>query len=65
MEFVGLEPGRIKLDWVSASEGDRYSKIVTEFTETIRELGPSKWKGDRQGGEIKLSEEQLILEGEG
>jgi F420-non-reducing hydrogenase iron-sulfur subunit len=43
MAFAGLEPERLRLDWVSASEGERFSKVVTEFTETIRALGPSQW----------------------
>jgi coenzyme F420-reducing hydrogenase delta subunit/NAD-dependent dihydropyrimidine dehydrogenase PreA subunit len=44
MEFAGLEPQRIKLDWVSASEGERFSRIVNEFTETVRALGPARWR---------------------
>ncbi len=39
LEFSGLEPDRLRLDWVSASEGERFSRIVTEFTETLRRLG--------------------------
>jgi ferredoxin len=45
MEFAGLEPERLRLDWVSASEGERYSQIVTEFVEAVRNLGPVKWRG--------------------
>ena len=44
MEFAGLEPERLRLDWVSASEGERFARIATEFTETVRALGPCKWK---------------------
>src|SRR5512136_1193917 len=44
LSFAGLEPERLKLDWVSASEGERFSRIATEFTETIRKLGPAHWK---------------------
>ncbi|MCD6384155.1 hydrogenase iron-sulfur subunit [Candidatus Sumerlaeota bacterium] len=36
----GIEPERVKLEWVSASEGERYAQVVKEFTEQIRELGP-------------------------
>jgi F420-non-reducing hydrogenase iron-sulfur subunit len=32
---------RVRLDWVSASEGARYASVITEFTEHIRALGPS------------------------
>lgn len=44
LEFVGLEPERLRLDWVSASEGDRFSRITSEFTESIRQIGPCQWK---------------------
>ncbi len=44
LEFSGLEPDRLRLDWVSASEGERFSRIVTEFTETVRRLGPNPWR---------------------
>ncbi len=46
MEKAGLEPERFKLEWISASEGERFSKVVEEFTEKIRALGPSKVKED-------------------
>jgi hypothetical protein len=36
----------LRLEWVSASEGEKFSKVVTEFTEQVRNLGPSKVKDD-------------------
>jgi coenzyme F420-reducing hydrogenase delta subunit/predicted transcriptional regulator len=45
LALTGLEPERLRLDWVSASEGQRFAQIVTEFTEQIRELGPSPVSG--------------------
>jgi len=44
LSFAGLEPERLKLDWVSASEGERFSKITTEFTQQMRELGRARWR---------------------
>ena len=44
MGFVGLEPERLHLDWVSASEGERYSWIATEFVDQVRALGPVHWQ---------------------
>jgi F420-non-reducing hydrogenase iron-sulfur subunit len=44
MTFTGLEPERLRLDWVSASEGERFARIVSEFTESVRSLGPCKWR---------------------
>jgi coenzyme F420-reducing hydrogenase delta subunit/ferredoxin len=43
MAFAGLEPERFRLDWVSASEGERFARIATEFTEAVRTLGPASW----------------------
>ncbi len=41
LEFSGIEPERLNLKWVSSAEGPRFAKVVTEFVEKIRELGPS------------------------
>ena len=38
---LGLEPQRVRLSWISASEGPRFAQVVSEFTEQIRALGPS------------------------
>jgi F420-non-reducing hydrogenase iron-sulfur subunit len=39
---LGIEDGRVRLDWVSASEGARFASIVTEMTEKVKALGPFK-----------------------
>ncbi len=44
LTFAGLESERLRLDWVSASEGERFSRIATEFTEAVRKLGPAPWR---------------------
>jgi F420-non-reducing hydrogenase iron-sulfur subunit len=40
LEAAGLNPERLRLEWVSASEGIRYAEIVTDFTNRLKELGP-------------------------
>ncbi|MBP7124756.1 hydrogenase iron-sulfur subunit [Myxococcota bacterium] len=40
----GIEEGRIRLEWISASEGDVFVKVVNEMTETVRALGPLDWQ---------------------
>jgi F420-non-reducing hydrogenase iron-sulfur subunit len=45
LESLGLESERIRLSWISASEGPRYKDVVTEFTENIKKLGPNPIKG--------------------
>ena len=41
LSFVGYEPERVRVDWVSASEGARFARVVGEFTEAVRGLGPT------------------------
>jgi F420-non-reducing hydrogenase iron-sulfur subunit len=36
----GIEDGRTRLEWVSASEGDHFAKLADEFTAQIKALGP-------------------------
>jgi len=38
----GIEDERVRLDWVSASEGDRFVSIVNDMTEKVRALGSYK-----------------------
>ncbi|MBE0516610.1 MAG: hydrogenase iron-sulfur subunit [Methanophagales archaeon] len=37
---AGVEPKRLRLEWVSASEGARFATIIKEFTDEIKALGP-------------------------
>lgn len=42
IEMLGIEKQRFLLQWVSASEGERFANTVTEFTESVRSLGPMR-----------------------
>ena len=44
METLGLEPRRLMLAWVSASEGQRFGDVTNLFTEQIRQMGPNPLK---------------------
>jgi len=41
METLKLEPERLQLSWISASEGKRYIQVVNEFSDKIKQLGPN------------------------
>jgi len=43
-EDSGLEADRLLLSWVSASEGQKYAKVATEFTDKIKKLGENSAK---------------------
>ena len=58
-EQMGVDPRRIRLEWVSASEGARFTQVVTDFTEQVRALGPlqlADWAFDRISAEAELAE---------
>jgi len=40
LEYVGIDPRRVRMTWVSASEGKKFADVVKEVTDEIRELGP-------------------------
>ncbi len=40
LECAGLNPNRLRLEWVSASEGVRYAEVVGDFTDQLKEIGP-------------------------
>ena len=41
---MGVEPNRIKFEYISASEGQKFAKVVTEFVDELKKLGPSPIK---------------------
>ena len=41
IKLLGLEEGRLRLEWISAAEGARFAEIINEFTDQVRALGPS------------------------
>jgi len=41
MQNLKLEPDRLQLSWISASEGKRYSEVVNKFAEDITQMGPN------------------------
>ena len=45
LALTGVGSDRLELEWVSASEGQRFAQMVTEFTNQIKKLGPSPVSG--------------------
>jgi F420-non-reducing hydrogenase iron-sulfur subunit len=35
-----IEPQRLKLEWISAAEAQKFAQVIRDFTEEIRALGP-------------------------
>jgi len=41
MSQLGLEPDRLRLEWISAAEGDKFARVIREMVAEIKELGPN------------------------
>ena len=44
LNFIGISPDRLRLEWIAASEGDKFARVADEFTKKIKALGPSSIK---------------------
>ncbi len=42
---LGIDKRRLRLEWISAAEGDKFTRVVTGFTNEIRDLGPLRGNG--------------------
>ena len=47
LDYMGIEAGRLRVEWVSAAEGARFAQVVRELTDAVRALGP--WNGHQAG----------------
>jgi F420-non-reducing hydrogenase iron-sulfur subunit len=57
LTFVGIEPERLKVTWVSGSEGARFAEIVGELTADLRGLGPLDLTNRVRVGRFAASQE--------
>ena len=44
LSYLGIDPRRVRLEWVSAAEGQKFAEVVTDFVAEIKRLGPSPLK---------------------
>ncbi len=40
MEDFGIDPSRLRMDWISSAEGGKFARVMREMTEHVKELGP-------------------------
>jgi len=40
LEYLGVEPDRVRMSWVSASEGAKWKEVIEEVVGGIKEIGP-------------------------
>ncbi len=56
LEHIGVNPERLRVEWISASEGMRFAEVMNDFSKKLKALGPlGKGEGiDKDGLKIKL-----------
>ena len=63
LKHIGLNPERLRIEWVSSAEGIRFASVMTDFIRRVKELGPLG-KGneiDGNGLKLKLKATQNLL----
>jgi F420-non-reducing hydrogenase iron-sulfur subunit len=54
LEAMGIEPDRLRLEWISASEGPKVAETFNSFAEKINELGPSQFNRSHGGSNDQI-----------
>jgi F420-non-reducing hydrogenase iron-sulfur subunit len=57
LQHIGIDPDRLRLEWVSAGEGIRFAEVMNDFSAKVKGLGPL---GRSEG--LELTELQARLE---
>lgn len=50
LKDMGFDSRRFRREWISGAEGKRFAEVVTEFTETLLEIGPNPINGGHKNG---------------
>jgi F420-non-reducing hydrogenase iron-sulfur subunit len=60
LDQFGIERERVRLEWISASEGEKFAAVVTELTDTLRRLGPLQWNGEVSEADLRCQVVQEV-----
>jgi F420-non-reducing hydrogenase iron-sulfur subunit len=53
LRALGIEDERLRLEWISASEGEKVARVISEMVAALRALGPLDWPGRRVGWDVE------------
>ncbi len=56
MQRVGIDPARLRIEWIAASEGSRYAEIMDDFVAQLQAMGPL---GEAEGLPTPVLERRL------
>ncbi len=55
LEKMGISPERFRIEWISAAEGDKYARVITEMDGTLKGLGVERIKAENEQTREKLA----------
>jgi len=59
IHLLGLEPERIRLEWVSAAEGPRWANLINDFTSAVAKLGRSPLAHEDRLHLLKIKQKEM------
>ena len=59
LKLLGLGSERLRLEWISASEGQKFADVITDFTSELKRLGPNPLKAKIKEEEVPAKREQI------
>ena len=55
LERMGISPERFRVEWISAAQGQKYARVITEMDHTLKELGIERIKAENEQARDKLA----------
>jgi len=46
LKDLNVDPHRVRFEYISASEGQKFADVVTEFVKELKDIGPNPLKGE-------------------
>lgn len=62
---MGIEDKRLRLEWISASEGDRVQKVMNEMAADLKQLGPLNLEPMALDGHSMISLDEAVTAAQG
>lgn len=48
MEFIGIEPERYQVAWISGAEGIKFQETMAKLVKDVKQMGPNRKLRDAQ-----------------
>jgi hypothetical protein len=52
---AGISPERFRVEWISAAEGEKYARVMTEMNQTLRALGTEQIRAENEKAQAALA----------